>query len=74
MKSWNVYGSVPIGVTMRVEAETKEEAIEKAHEQFPGMTNYAGNGGVDRLVGVHDGDCSIDAEYGEPTFDDAEQR
>ena len=74
MKSWNVYGSVPVGVRMRVEAETKEEAFEKAYEQFPGLTNFAGNGGVDKMVGVYENDCSLDAEYGEPTFHDAEQR
>ena len=74
MSEWSVYGSVSIGVCMKVDAETKEEALEKALEQFPGLTNYAGNGGMDQLVGVCDSDCSLEAEYGEPTFTDAEQR
>ena len=72
MKKWNVYGSASIGVTMSVEAETKEEAMQKAYEEFPGLTNFAGNGGTDRLVGVYDGECSLDAGYAEPEFESAE--
>lgn len=72
MKKWNVYGSVQISVISRVEAETAEEAIEKAHGNWGGMTNYAGNGGTDKLVGVY-GDESIEADDSEPNFTEAEE-
>ena len=29
-----------------------EEAIEKANEEFGSLTNYAGMGGIDKLLGV----------------------
>lgn len=73
MAKWIVYGSVPVSVQMTVEAETKEDAIELAHQEFPGLSNYAGNGGMDQLVGVHDSSVSLDADYAEPEFTDAEQ-
>ena len=73
MKKWNVYGNVSIGVTMNVEAETKEEAMEKACEMFPGLTGFVGNGGIDKLVGVYDDDCSLDAGYAEAEFNSAEE-
>lgn len=73
MKTYKVHGSVSIGVTMTVEAETQEEAMEKAYEQFHGLTNFAGNGGTDQLVGVYDTSCSLDAGYGEPEFNEVEE-
>lgn len=72
MSKWRVYGKVYIGVCVDVDANTKDEAIEMAHGKFPGLTNFAGNGGSDKLVGVYDDDCHIDADYFEPEFTEAE--
>jgi len=68
---FNVYGTATIGVTIKVEAETEQGAIEMAYEKFPGLTGYAGNGGFDKLVGVNDSDVSLDAGD-EFDFSDAE--
>lgn len=62
MPKFNVYGNATIGVHMTVEADSAEEAIEKAHEEFPGLSGYCGNGGTDKLVGVHDENVSLDAD------------
>lgn len=72
MPKWTVYGFVPIDVVMTVEAETKEDAIDAAYQEFPGLTNYCGNGGTDKLVGVHDRNVSLDAGDAEPEFKDAD--
>jgi len=69
---YRVYGSVPVAVTMTVEAESAEAAIEAAYNEFPGLTGYCGNGGTDQLVGVHDSAVSLDAGYSEPEFTEAE--
>jgi hypothetical protein len=72
MSQWRVYGYVPVDVVMVVEAEDAESAIAAAYEQFPGLSNYAGNGSTDQLVGVHDRSVSLDAGYGEPNFSEAD--
>lgn len=72
MSKWRVYGSVPIEVVMTVEAGTADEALEVAFQEFPGLTNYCGNGGSDKLVGVNDSNVSLDGGWNEPTFNDAE--
>jgi hypothetical protein len=59
-KKWHVYGSVPVSVTYTVEADTMEEAIEKANNDFPGLRGCVGNGGVDKMVGVDDSAASLD--------------
>lgn len=42
---------------MVVEANSEEEAIEIANEEFGSLTNYAGMGGINKLVGVPASDC-----------------
>ena len=84
MGIYNASGSISIGVNLRIEAGSLEEAQEIAERistgeyvegqpEWSGMTNYAGNGGTDRLVGLygHSGDgWSIEAESDfAPTFD-----
>lgn len=73
MAKWHVYGTVPVSVTMTVDADSKEEAIELAYQDFDGLSNYYGNGGTDQLVGVHNRYISLDAGYSEPEFSDAEE-
>lgn len=66
---YDVHGSATVVVTVTVEAENGEEAIEKAQEAFGGLHSYCGNGGVDKLIGVGGSNESIELA-GEPEFDD----
>lgn len=72
MAKWNVYGYAQITVTMTVDADSLEEALDLAQEEFPGLSNYAGNGGTDKLVGVDDPRVSLDADSSGVTFEHAE--
>lgn len=72
MPKYRVYGSVSISVAVEVEADDKDAAIEAAYENFGGLTNYAGNGGIDKLVGVYEENVSIETDGSEPVFTDAE--
>lgn len=48
-------------VYIEVEAESEEEAIELAHEEY-GVSNFCGNGGSDKLIGVYESNHSIDVD------------
>lgn len=52
MKKYTVTGHATVVCSMVVEAESEEEAIEKANEEFESLTNYVGMGGTDKLLGV----------------------
>lgn len=52
LKEFIVYGHTTLSCSMRVEANSGEEAIEIANDTFGGLTNYAGMGSCDCLVGV----------------------
>lgn len=52
MKKYIVTGHATVVCSMVVEAESEGEAIEKANEEFGSLTNYAGMGGIDKLLGV----------------------
>lgn len=74
MKRYTVYGSVTIGVTMTVEASSEDEAIEVAERDWPGLSNYCGNGGTNQLVGVYDASVSLDSGWSDcPEFTEAEE-
>lgn len=73
MAKWTVWGTVPVGVRMIVEADNEEDAMQAAYLDFPGLTGYAGNGGIDQLVGVNDRSVSLDADGGEVEFTEAEK-
>lgn len=49
---YEVYGHTTLVCSMVVEANSEDEAIEIANEEFGGLTNYAGMGSYDCLVGV----------------------
>lgn len=53
MKEYEVYGHTTIACVMRVKANSREEAIEKANDEFGSLTNYVGMGGSDKLIGVN---------------------
>lgn len=49
---YEVYGYATVVCSMVVEADSEEEAIEIANEEFGGLSNYAGMGSCNCLVGV----------------------
>ena len=69
---FRVYGTTTVDVTIEVEAEDEESAIEVAYQEFGGLTGYAGNGGTRKLVGTSDRNVSLDtSDYVE--FTDCER-
>ena len=70
MKKWTVTGRAEVVVSITIEAETAEEAIELAGSEFDGIHAYAGNGGLDKLIGVNKHNEAIFVD-GEVEFDDA---
>lgn len=49
---YSVHGTTTVSVTVEVEADDEESAIEAAYDEFSGLTSYAGNGGHNKLVGT----------------------
>lgn len=70
---FRVYGTIAISVTVEIEAEDADEAIERAYEEFGGLTGYAGNGGPGKLVGTSQRNVTLDPD-GEPDFTEAEAK
>jgi hypothetical protein len=68
MKKYAVHGTVEVEVVKEVWANSEEEAYEKAHNELSSLTEYIGNGGSDKLIGV-DGDgesvfaCGSNIDY-----------
>ena len=54
MPKYRVLGSCTLACTMDVIADSAEEAIEIANDEFGCLTNYAGMGGTGHVVGVRD--------------------
>ena len=67
---YRVYGHTTVTVSTLVEADSEEEAIEKANCEFGGIMSYAGNGGMDKLIGV-DGEYDTIEANESVEFDDA---
>lgn len=72
MKKYVVYGKVSALVCVELEAEDKEDAIEKAYNECSSVMNFVGNGGTDKIIGVCDTDsatisinCDDEIEYTE---------
>ena len=72
MKKYVVSGKVSAWVCVELEAEDKEEAIEKAFDECSVLDAFVGNGGVDKMIGVCNTDtaevsisCSDEVEYTE---------
>lgn len=47
-----VTGHATVVCSMEVKADSEEQAIEIANKKFGSLTNYAGMGGTDKLIGV----------------------
>ena len=68
MKKYAVHGVVEVEVIKEVWANSEDEAYEKAANQLTNLTEYCGNGGYDKLIGVEgDGEsvatCCNDIDY-----------
>lgn len=72
MKKFKVIGTVQVAVYKEVWAHNQDEAYEKAYEQLSSLTEYAGNGGWDKLVGVEGQGESVDTESNEIEYNDIE--
>lgn len=74
-KKYEVFGHATVICSMIVYADNEEEAIEKANNEFGGLTNYAGMGGTDKLLGVltSEADRSVFPDS-DVEFDDAIER
>lgn len=74
MKKYEVFGHANVICSIIVEADNEKEAIEKANEEFGGLTNYTGMGGTDKLVGVlsPDSDRCVFPDA-DPEFDDCQE-
>lgn len=59
---YEVRGTYAITVLKRVKAKDEQEAIELAERYFSGITEYCGNGGYDKLVGVEEDSESVSAD------------
>ena len=59
---YNVYGTVTISVACRVTANSEEEAVDAAYEEWGGINSYVGNGGTDKMIGVRGTHESIEAD------------
>lgn len=74
MPKFRVHGTIEMSIDILVDAKDKEEAIEKAHDDWPGVTGYCGNGKLGgALVGPHqdDSDANMEDCGAEPKFHDA---
>ena len=72
MKKFRVMGTVQVAVYKEVWANSEEEAYDKAYEQLPTLTEYAGNGGWDKLIGVEEDGETVDSECNEIEYKDIE--
>ena len=66
---YRVYGHTDVTVTIEVIADNESEAYEIALDELYCLNAYAGNGGVDMLIGV-DGDCQSVSADEEIEYDD----
>jgi hypothetical protein len=58
-KIYEVRGTITIEVFKRVKANDEDEAMELADYHFAGLTEYCGNGGTDKLIGVQESSESV---------------
>lgn len=72
MKKYRVCGVVEVAVYKEVWANNEDEAYEKASEQLCCLSEYCGNGGWDKLVGVDGEGESVEACSNEINYNDIE--
>ncbi len=74
MAKFRVYGVVSVTVWTDVEADDAESAKGKADETWSGLSGYAGNGGMSKLVGVSDTNDGIEPNDDYPEWQEVEER
>lgn len=62
MKKYRVCGTTTVTVYKEVWANNEDEACEKAYKELDCLTEYCGNGGIDKLIGVDGYDESVAAD------------
>ena len=71
MKKYKVIGTTTVSVYKEVWAHNENEAYGKAYRELSCLTEYCGNGGTDKLIGVDGYDESVAAD-GYVEYDDIE--
>lgn len=76
MKRYRVFGHTTVTVSTVIEVPDDEdldedEIYERASNEFDGIGSFAGNGGIDKIIGVNGYSDSISADE-EVEFDDFE--
>lgn len=72
MKKYAVHGVVEVEVIKEVWAHNEDEAYEKASNQLTSLTEYCGNGGYDKLIGVEEDGESVSTCSNEIDYNDIE--
>ena len=62
MKKYRVEGTTTVTVYKEVWANNESEAYDKAYRKLSCLTEYCGNGGCDKLIGVDGHDESVSAD------------
>jgi hypothetical protein len=62
MKKYRVMGITTVSVYKEVWANSESEAYDKAATELSSLTEYCGNGGTDKLIGVDGSDESVVAD------------
>jgi len=62
MKKYRVCGTTTVTVYKEVWAANEEDACRKAERELDCLTEYCGNGGYDKLIGVDGYDESVSAD------------
>ncbi len=72
---FRVHGIVTVPVSIDVQADSSEDAIEEAYQNWPSIEGYAGNGAISgKLVGTAEEGVWVWGSDDEPTFSEAERR
>ena len=72
MKKYRVHGIVEVEVIKEVWANSESEAYDKASGELSALTEYCGNGGTDKLIGVDEEGESVSTCGNEIDYNDIE--
>lgn len=59
MYKYSVRGTTVVVVCKEVWANSESEAFDKAYSELSSLTEFCGNGGIDKLIGVYEQDESV---------------